>query len=240
MVDFNFLIFVQVFLDKESKRARVHDPSDYLECLDLYLKKLVLINYRGIKRDVEFAKFFILKARVLKMMELATRRQSCDSKYLTTQGTKLQLKSRASKDAQVLFSCHNYSNDSMYIRHMHDLSIGDPFDQSLCSCKSFQFLWAGMLQTIDGILMVSAYIQETLTTSDRMYSVHLCSHCIDILSGVTLFCYLYQAIQVSVPTFSSLLCVSYLSRRCLSNSMNWASNHSLRSNCISTRAWKLN
>ena len=74
MVDFNFLIFVQVFLDKESKRARVHDPSDYLECLDLYLKKLVLINYRGIKRDVEFAKFFILKARLLKMMELATRR----------------------------------------------------------------------------------------------------------------------------------------------------------------------
>ena len=140
MVDFNFLIFVQVFLDKESKRARVHDPSDYLECLDLHLKKLVLINYRGIKRDVEFTKFFILKARVLKMMELATRRQSCDSKYLTTQGTKLQLKSRASKDAQVLFSCHNYSNDSMYIRHMHDLSIGDPFDQSLCSCKSFQFL----------------------------------------------------------------------------------------------------
>ena len=77
-----------------------------------------------------------------------------------------------------------------------------------------------MLQTIDGILMVSAYIQETLTTSDRMYSVHLCSHCIDILSGVTLFCCLYQAIQVSVPTFSSLLCISYLSRRCLSNSMN--------------------
>ena len=141
MVDFNFLICcVQIFLDKESKRARVHDPSDYLECLDLHLKKLVLINYRGIKRDVEFAKFFLLKTRVLKMMELATRRQSCDSKYLTTQGTKLQLKSRASKDAQVLFSCHNYSNDSMHIRHMHDLSIGDPFDQSFCSCKSFQFI----------------------------------------------------------------------------------------------------
>jgi len=89
---------------------------------------------------MEFAKFFILKARVLKMMELATRRQSCDSKYLTTQGTKLQLKSRASKDAQVLFSCHSYSNDSMHIKHMHDLSTVDPFDQSLCSCKSIQFL----------------------------------------------------------------------------------------------------
>jgi hypothetical protein len=89
---------------------------------------------------MEGSKFFLLKARVLEMIELATRRQSCDSKYLTKQGSKLQLKIRACKDAQVLFSCHNYSNDSMHIRHMHDLSIGDPFDQSLCSCKSFQFL----------------------------------------------------------------------------------------------------
>ncbi|RLM86893.1 hypothetical protein C2845_PM04G07780 [Panicum miliaceum] len=101
-------LYVLVFLDKESKRVRLHDPRDYLECLDLHLKKLVLINYRGIKRDVEFAKFFLLKARVLEMMELAIRRQSCDSKYLTKQGSKLQLKRRASKDAQVLFSCHNY------------------------------------------------------------------------------------------------------------------------------------
>jgi hypothetical protein len=64
MVDFNFLICGKVFLDKESKRVRLHDPRDYLECLDLHLKKLVLINYRGIKREVEFAKFFLLKARV--------------------------------------------------------------------------------------------------------------------------------------------------------------------------------
>ncbi|RLN36462.1 hypothetical protein C2845_PM03G25310 [Panicum miliaceum] len=133
-------LYVLVFLDKESKGVRLHDPRDSLECLDVHLKKLVLINYRGIERDVEFANFFLSKARVLKMMELATRRQSWNSKYLTKQGSKLQLKSRASKDSQVLFSCRTYSNDSMHIRHMHDLSIGDPFDQSLCSCKSSQML----------------------------------------------------------------------------------------------------
>jgi hypothetical protein len=56
---------------------------------------------------------------------------SCGSKYLTKQHTetKPQLKNRASKDAQVLISCNTYLNDSMHIRHMHDMSIGDPFDQ---------------------------------------------------------------------------------------------------------------
>ena len=77
-----------------------HNPLDYLECLDLHLKKLVLINYQGMKRDVEFANFFLLNSKVLEMVELATPRYICDSKFLTKQRRKLQLKNRASKDSQ--------------------------------------------------------------------------------------------------------------------------------------------
>ena len=126
------------------------------------------------KRDVEFAKFFLLNAKVLEMVELATQRQSCDSKYLTKQHTKLQLKNRVSKDAQVLISCNSYSNDSMHIRHMHDMSIGDPCDRSLCSCRSSELLYAGVCLfsvTLDGILH-----SENHAISAKLYSaIHLSS-----------------------------------------------------------------
>uniref|UniRef100_A0A0A9H873 Uncharacterized protein n=1 Tax=Arundo donax TaxID=35708 RepID=A0A0A9H873_ARUDO len=133
-------LYILIFLNEKSKRVQLHDPHDYMECLDVHLKKLVLINYRGIKRDVELGKFFLLNARVLEIMELATSRQNCTAEYLTKQRTKLQLKSTASQDAQFLFSCHSYLNDSMHISHIHDLAIGDPFDGSLCRCKTIQFL----------------------------------------------------------------------------------------------------
>jgi len=139
----SFLFHIQVSLKERSKRVVQHySPLDYLECLDHHLKKLVLMNYQGMKRDVEFANFFLLNAKVLEMVELATQRYSCDSKYLTKQHTKLHLKNRASKDTQVLYTYKNYtySNNFMHIRHMHDLNVGDPFDQSLCSCRSIQFL----------------------------------------------------------------------------------------------------
>jgi hypothetical protein len=138
----SFLLHIQVSLKGRSKRVQHHNPLDYLECLDLHLKKLVLINYQGIKRDVEFANFFLMNAKVLEMVELRTQRPSCDSKYLTKQHTKLQLKNRASKDTQVLFMCISlrYSNDLIDIRHMHDMSIVDPFDLLLCSCRCIQSL----------------------------------------------------------------------------------------------------
>ncbi|TVU39655.1 hypothetical protein EJB05_13086, partial [Eragrostis curvula] len=133
-------LYVVVFLDGKSRKVQHHDPRDYIECLDVHLKKLVLINYRGIKRDVEFAKFFLMNSRVLRFMELATRRQSCDAEYLSKQCNKLELKNRASQDAKFAVSCYSYNNDEMHISHIHDLSISDPFDESLCRCKTFQLL----------------------------------------------------------------------------------------------------
>jgi hypothetical protein len=74
---------------------------------------------------------------VLKLRELATCRQSCDAEYLNKQHTKLELNNRASQDAQIVFLCHSYRNDEVHISHIHDLSISDPFDLSLCQFHCF-------------------------------------------------------------------------------------------------------
>ncbi|KAJ1288891.1 hypothetical protein BS78_02G123000 [Paspalum vaginatum] len=141
-------LYVRISLSERPKRVQLHDPLDYLECFHLHLKKLILINYQGEKGVVEFAKFFLLKAKVLQTVELANNRHNCVSEYLAKQRRKLQLENRASQDAKVVMSCYSfyngscysYSNDSMHIRHMHDMSIGDPFDRSLCTCTRFQRL----------------------------------------------------------------------------------------------------
>jgi hypothetical protein len=70
-------------------------------------------------------------------MELATCRQSCDAEYLNKQHTKLELNNRASQDAQIVFLCHSYRNDEVHISHIHDISISDPFDLSLCQFHCF-------------------------------------------------------------------------------------------------------
>ncbi|WVZ62719.1 hypothetical protein U9M48_012430 [Paspalum notatum var. saurae] len=141
-------LYILISQRKRPKRVQHHNPLDYLECFDLHPKELVLVNYQGEKGVVEFAKFFLLNARVLEMVELANHRQKCVSKFLAKQRRKLRLKNRASQDAKAVMSCyaysndlsHSYSNDTLHISHMHDMRIHDPFDRSLCSCKRFQFL----------------------------------------------------------------------------------------------------
>ncbi|KAF6990742.1 hypothetical protein CFC21_007904 [Triticum aestivum] len=49
------------------KNVWKYDPLDPLECLELHLKKVVLKNYDGIRdSSINFAKFFVLNAKVLK------------------------------------------------------------------------------------------------------------------------------------------------------------------------------
>jgi len=52
---------------KTVKNARIYNPLDPIECLELHLKKVVVNDYRGMRPDVDFA-FFILNAKVLKDM----------------------------------------------------------------------------------------------------------------------------------------------------------------------------
>ena len=104
-----------------------------IECLELNLKAIVLNTYEGKTPDVDFAKFFVLNAKVLKVMKFGVC-GTYNEKWMANQQRRLQLDKRASRDAQFDFErdvggCW-FSNK----KHTHDLWIADPFDSSLCNC----------------------------------------------------------------------------------------------------------
>ncbi|KAJ1288902.1 hypothetical protein BS78_02G123800 [Paspalum vaginatum] len=49
-----------------------YDPLDPLECLETHLQQVIVNNYWGMGPDVDFAKFIILNAKVLKKMVFVT------------------------------------------------------------------------------------------------------------------------------------------------------------------------
>lgn len=95
---------------------------------------LVLLNYNGDERlFVDFAKFFILNAKVLKKMEIRVLYNRND-KWMHWQRRLLQVENRASQDAQIELKNGVWQN-SPDLMHIHDLSMADPFDSSLCGCS---------------------------------------------------------------------------------------------------------
>ncbi|KAK1632762.1 hypothetical protein QYE76_007077 [Lolium multiflorum] len=61
-------LYIQSYLRKGMENVRQYDPADPIECLDLHLKEIFVDNYQGMRPDVNFAKFFVLNARVLKVL----------------------------------------------------------------------------------------------------------------------------------------------------------------------------
>ena len=84
------------------KNARTYNPQDPIECLELHLKKVVVNDYRGMRPDVDFAKFFVLNAKVLKDIYFGVV-QSCNDKWIANQRRRLQLDNKASPDARFAF-----------------------------------------------------------------------------------------------------------------------------------------
>uniref|UniRef100_M8CVM1 Uncharacterized protein n=1 Tax=Aegilops tauschii TaxID=37682 RepID=M8CVM1_AEGTA len=93
--------YPELHSEKDINNVREYDPLDPIECLELNLKKVVLKNYDGIKRAIiNFAKFFILNAKVLEEMEIGVLGHGNDKRmqYLHEE---LQVENRASQDAQI-------------------------------------------------------------------------------------------------------------------------------------------
>ena len=107
--------------------VREYDPLDPIECLELHLKKVVLKNYNGNKRPViDFAKFFILNAKVLEKMEIGMLNNR-NEKWMRYQRRQLQVENRASRDAQIEIKS-DVPQNFMHHSHTHDYSKDDPFD----------------------------------------------------------------------------------------------------------------
>ena len=84
------------------KNARIYNPLEPIECLELHLKKVVVNDYCGMRSDVDFAKFFVLNAKVLKEMYFGVV-SSCNDKWMANQRKQLQLDNKASPGARFAF-----------------------------------------------------------------------------------------------------------------------------------------
>ncbi|VAH13106.1 unnamed protein product [Triticum turgidum subsp. durum] len=111
-----------------------YDPPEPIECLELHLKEVLFKNYDGtVPLCIDFAKFFVLNAKVLKEMKI-TLPYHRQYNWFANQHRLLRTKDRISQDARIELRCGNnvYFRDN---RNTHDLSMADPFDVPSSGCK---------------------------------------------------------------------------------------------------------
>nr|XP_020197938.2 F-box/FBD/LRR-repeat protein At1g16930 [Aegilops tauschii subsp. strangulata]XP_045086351.1 F-box/FBD/LRR-repeat protein At1g16930 [Aegilops tauschii subsp. strangulata]XP_045086354.1 F-box/FBD/LRR-repeat protein At1g16930 [Aegilops tauschii subsp. strangulata] len=111
-----------------------YDPPEPIECLELHLKEVLFKNYDStVPLCIDFAKFFVLNAKVLKEMKI-TLPYHRQYNWFANQHRLLRTKDRISQDARIELRCGNnvYFRDN---RNTHDLSMADPFDVPSSGCK---------------------------------------------------------------------------------------------------------
>ncbi|XP_047044051.1 F-box/FBD/LRR-repeat protein At3g26920-like isoform X2 [Lolium rigidum] len=116
----------------DMNNASKYDPLDPIECLELHLKKVVLMNYDGSKRpSVDFAKFFVLNSKLLKEMEIEVLNNRND-KWMANQRKQLCVDNRASQDARIELKIGT-KKSKVPKMDTHDLSMADPFESGAFS-----------------------------------------------------------------------------------------------------------
>ncbi|XBH74589.1 hypothetical protein VPH35_101507 [Triticum aestivum] len=110
--------------------ASLDDP---VECLEHHLKKMAMKVYYGKGPEIDFARFFVLNAKVLDRMEFGIVEKSIfgsnKEEWMTNQYKQLRVEDRASHDARFAFKRFSW-NTWNYNNRIHDLSMADPFDAS--------------------------------------------------------------------------------------------------------------
>ncbi|BAF21297.1 F-box/LRR-repeat protein 13 [Oryza sativa Japonica Group] len=126
---------------KVIKNIRSYDPLHPIECMELHLRKVVIRYYEGKRPDVDFAKFFVLNAKVLREMDFCSP-SNRNLKWQDNQHRRLSLENKASQVAQFTFKTTSRTrNELTRNRHTHELSMSDPFDFSSCLCSSCRFFF---------------------------------------------------------------------------------------------------
>uniref|UniRef100_A0ACD5VM61 Uncharacterized protein n=1 Tax=Avena sativa TaxID=4498 RepID=A0ACD5VM61_AVESA len=123
-------LYVTLEIWRKMDNVRKYGSQDYpTECLDLHLKKVALKVYYGEGPEVDFARFFILNAKVLEKMEFGLV-GGHDDKWWDNKYRQLQVEYRASRNARIEFK--RFSTDAFQDNKKltHDLSLADPFDIS--------------------------------------------------------------------------------------------------------------
>ena len=104
-----------------------YDRPHPMECLQTHLKEVVLKYFNGYEQQIDFARFFVLNAKVLNKIEFHVREDHYNNEFVARQHTLLQAKDSASPDAQFEFRKTCGSIDYHVSKHIHDMSVADPF-----------------------------------------------------------------------------------------------------------------
>ncbi|KAM3296439.1 hypothetical protein ACQJBY_038658 [Aegilops geniculata] len=118
-----YIIF-QKHNEKDKKNVPQYDPLHPIECLQTHLKKVVFKAFVGYEKQVNFARFFVLHAKVLKKAEFEVYGE-CNTISVAYHHTLLKVENRASRDAQ--FEFRSKYRRTEYDAHIHDLSVANPF-----------------------------------------------------------------------------------------------------------------
>ena len=101
--------------------------NNHVECLDLHLLEITLNSYRGTLQVIIFARYFVLRARVLKEMRFALHLFR-KNEWLVDQCRRMWQNGIGSKNAEFHFGT---SDDRVIGSHrvnpIHDFSVADPF-----------------------------------------------------------------------------------------------------------------
>ncbi|CAM0947444.1 unnamed protein product [Alopecurus aequalis] len=117
------------YYQMDKKDDPQYDPLHPIDCLQTHLKKVVFKSFVGHDKQVHFARFFVLNAKVVNKIEFEGL---CDdrSESVAYQHRLLQVENRASRDAQFEFRNKPVRSDLNVNKFIHDLSVADPFKHS--------------------------------------------------------------------------------------------------------------
>ncbi|MBC2899285.1 hypothetical protein CFC21_112136 [Triticum aestivum] len=84
-----------------------YDPLNPIECLETHLKKVVFKSFKGYGKQVDFARFFVLNAKVLDKIEFEVKNHY-SSGTVASKHKLLQVENRASREARFEFRTTSY------------------------------------------------------------------------------------------------------------------------------------
>ncbi|KAL6907823.1 hypothetical protein ACP4OV_001993 [Aristida adscensionis] len=121
-------LYIKHLTEKETN-AWCRKYRHLIGTLEIHLRKIVLMHYRGNKSHVNFVKFLLLNARSLESMILGLERleKLTDVAWIERQHRLLQIEKRAAKGALFDFVKHGTMSGLSYEVAL-DLSTADPFE----------------------------------------------------------------------------------------------------------------
>ena len=103
--------------------------DNHIECLDLHLSNITLNSYQGTLPEITLARFFLARAKVLRVMRFALHLFR-KNEWFVDQRLRLRQNEIGSKNAKFHFgTSDNRVIESHCVNPIHDFSVADPFEK---------------------------------------------------------------------------------------------------------------